>query len=61
MRIIEVILEAVHHTEAKLADTFSKVKLLVVEANVHTKANTRVTIFKVISTKVIVVNMLTHE
>ena len=63
MRITEVNLEAVDPIEAKLLDNFSEVKILVVEANItkiHIKANTKVTITKVITTKVLMVNTTTH-
>ena len=63
MRITEVNLEAVDPIEAKLLDSFSEVKILVVEANItkiHIKANTKVTITKVITTKVLMVNTTTH-
>ena len=63
MRITEVNLEAIDHIEVKLLDDFSEIKILVVEANVikiHIKDNTKVTIIKVIATKVIMVNTTTH-
>ena len=63
MRITEVNLEAIDPIEAKLLDDFSEVKTLMVEANVtkiHIKVNTKVTIIKAITTKVIVVNISTH-
>ena len=63
MRITEVNLEAIDPLEAKLLDDFSEVKILVVEANVtkiHIKVNTKVTIIKAITTKVLVVNTTTH-
>ena len=63
MRITEVNLEAINPTEAKLMDNFSEVKILVVEANatkIHIKANTKVTIIKAITTKVLKVNTTTH-
>ena len=55
--------EAVDPIEAKLLDDFSEVKILVVEANatkVHIKVNTKVTIIKAITTKVLMVNTTTH-
>ena len=63
MRITEVNLEAIDPTEAKLLDDFSVVKIPMVEANVtkiHIKVNTKVTIIKAITTKVIMVNTTTH-
>ena len=63
MRIIEVNPEAVDLMEAKILDNFSEVKILMVEVNavkIHTKANIRVTITKVIITKAIVVYITTH-
>ena len=63
MRIIEVNPEAIDLIEAKVLDKFSEVKICVVEDNtikIHTKANIRVTITKVIITKVIVVYITTH-
>ena len=49
--------------EAKILDDFSEVKICVVESDalkIHTKANIRVTITKVIITKEIVVYITTH-
>ena len=63
MRTTEVNLEAIDPIEAKLLDDFSEVKILMVEVNVtkiHIKVNTKVTIIKAITTKVIVVNATTH-
>ena len=63
MRITEVNLEAMDPIKAKLLDDFSEVKILMVEANVtkiHIKVNTKVTIIKAITTKVIMVNTTTH-
>ena len=63
MRITEVNLEAIDPIQAKLLDDFSEVKILVVEANItkiHIKVNTKVTIIKAISTKVLMVNTTTH-
>ena len=63
MRITEVNLEAIDPTEAKLLDDFSVVKIPMVEANVtkiHIKVNTKLTIIKAITTKVIMVNTTTH-
>ena len=58
MRIIEVNPEAIDLIEAKILDDFSEVKICMVEVNaskIHTKANIRVTITKVIITKAIMV------
>ena len=58
MRIIEVNPEAVDLIEGKILDNFSEVKIRMVEAStlkIHTKANVRVTI-----TKVIMVYITTH-
>ena len=63
MRIIEVNLEAIDFTEAKILVDFSEVKICVVEVNTvktHTKANIRVTATKVIITKAIMVYIITH-
>ena len=63
MRITEVNLEAIDPIEAKLLDDFSEVKICMVEANVtkiHIKVNTKVTIIKAITTKVLMVNTTTH-
>ena len=63
MRITEANLEAVDPIEAKLLDDFSEVKILMVEANttkIHIKVNTKVTIIKAITTKVLTVNTTTH-
>ena len=63
MRIIEVNPEAIDLIEAKILDDFSEVKIHVVEVNavkIHTKANIRVTITKVIITKAIVIYIITH-
>ena len=63
MRIIEVNPEAVDLTEGKIQDNFSEVKIHMAEVNavkIHTKANIRVTITKVIITKAIVVYITTH-
>ena len=62
MRIIEVNPHAIDLIEAKILDDFSEVKIHVVEVNalkIHTKANIRVTITKVIITKAIVVYVTT--
>ena len=63
MKIIEVNPEAVDLREAKILDDFSEVKIHMVEVNtvkIHTKANIRVTITKVIIIKVIIVYIITH-
>ena len=63
MRIIEVNQEAIDLIEAKILDDFSEVKIHLVEVNavkIHTKANIRVTIIKVITTKATVVYITTH-
>ena len=63
MRITEVNLEAIDPIEAKLLDDFSEVKIFMVEANItkiHIKANTKVTIIKAITTKVLMINTTTH-
>ena len=63
MRFTEVNPEAIDPIEAKSLDNFSKVKILMVEANVtkiYIKVNTKVTIIKAITTKVIMVNITTH-
>ena len=63
MRIMEVILEDVHSTEAKIQVDFSEVKICVVEVNaikIHTKANIKTIAIKVIITKVIEVYIITH-
>ena len=63
MRITEVNPEAVDPIEAKLLEDFSQVEILVVEANatkIHIKVNTKVTIIKAITTKILVVNTTNH-
>ena len=63
MRIIEVNIEAIDLIEAKILDDFSEVKIHMVEVNpvkIHTKANIRITITKVIITKAIMVYIITH-
>ena len=63
MRIIEVNLEDVDLTEAKIHVNFSEVKSHVVEVNaikIHTKANIKTIAIKVIITKVIKVYIITH-
>ena len=63
MRIIEVNLEDVDLTEAKIQVDFSEVKIHVVEVNaikIHTKANIKTIAIKVIITKVIEVYIIIH-
>ena len=63
MRIIEVNLEDIDLTEAKIQVNFSEVKIHVVEVNaikIHTKANIKTTAIKIIITKVIEVKIKTH-
>ena len=63
MKIIEVYPEAIDLIEAKILDDFSDVKIHVAEVNavkMHTRANIRVTITKVLITKAIVVYITTH-
>ena len=63
MRIIEVNLEDIDPTEAKIQVDFSEVKICMVEVNaikIHTKANIKTIAIKVIITKVIKVYIITH-
>ena len=63
MGIIEVNLEDVDLTEAKIQVKFSEVKIHMVEVNaikIHTKANIKTIAIKVIITKVIKVYIITH-
>ena len=63
MRITEVNLGAIDSIEAKLLDDFSELKILMIEANatkIHIKVNTKVTIIKAITTKVLMANTTTH-
>ena len=64
MRIIEVNLEYVDLTEAKIQVDFSEVKIHMVEVNatfkIHIKANIRTIAIHVIITKVIMVYIITH-
>ena len=63
MRIIEVNLEDVDLTEAKIPVNFSEVKICLVEVNaikIHTKTNIKTIAIKVIITKVIGVYIITH-
>ena len=63
MRIIEVSLEDIDPTEAKIQVNFSEVKIHVVEVNaikIHTKANIKTIAIKVIITKGIKVYIITH-
>ena len=60
MRIMEVNIEAIDLMEAKILNNFSEVKIHVVEVNtvkIHTKANIRITITKVIITKAIIAHI----
>ena len=63
VRIIEVNLEDVDLTEAKIQVNFSEFEIHVVEVNaikIHIKANIRTIAIQVIITKVIVVYIITH-
>ena len=63
VRITEVNPDATDLIEANILDDFSEVKILMVEAKVlktHTKVNIKVTVIKVISTKVTVVCTTIH-
>ena len=63
MRIIEVNLEDVDPTEAKIQINFSEVKICMVKVNtikIHTKANIKTIAIKVIITKRTEVNIITH-
>ena len=63
MRIIEVNLEDIDLTEAKIQVNFSEVKTHMIEVNaikIHTKANIKTIAIKVIITKVIGVYIITH-
>ena len=63
MRIIEVNLEDIYLTEAKIQVNFSEVKIHMVEVStikIHTKPNIRTIAIQVIITKVIVVYIITH-
>ena len=63
MRIIEVNLEDVDLTEAKIQVNFSEVKIRVVQVNaikIHTRANIKTIAIKVIITKVIEVYFITQ-
>ena len=63
MRIIEVNLEDVDLTEEKIQVDFSEVKICMIEVNaikIHTKANIKTIVIKVIITKVIEVYIITH-
>ena len=56
MKIIEVNLEDIDLTEAKMQVTFSEVKIHVAEVNavkIHTKANIKTMVIKAIITKAI--------
>ena len=63
MKIIEVNLEDVDLTEAKMQVNFSEVKIHMAEVNtikVHTKANIKTMVIKAIITKAIEVYIITH-
>ena len=63
MKIIEVNLEDVDLTEAKIQVNFSEVKICMVVVNaikIHIKANIKTVAIKVIITKVIKVYIITH-
>ena len=63
MRVIEVNLEDVDLTEAKIQVDFSEVKICMIEVNtikINTKANIKTIAIKVIITKVIEVYIITH-
>ena len=63
MQIIEVSLEDIDLTEDKTQVNLSEVKIHEVEVNaikLHTKANIKITVIKVIITKVIKVYIITH-
>ena len=63
IKIIEVNLEDVDLTEAKIQVNFSEVKTHVAEVNtikMHTKANIKTMVIKAIFTKVIEVYIITH-
>ena len=63
MKIIEVNLEDVDLTEAKIQVNFSEVKIHVAEVNaikIHTKANIKTMVIKAIITKAIKFYIITH-
>ena len=63
MKIIEVNLEDVDLTEAKIQVNFSEVKICMAEVNtiiMHTKANIKTIVIKAIITKAIKVYIITH-
>ena len=63
MKIIEVNLEDIDLTEAKIQVDFSEVKICVAEVNtikIHTKANIKTITIKVIITKAIKDYIITH-
>ena len=63
MKIIEVNLEDVDLTEAKIQVNFSEVKIHVTEVNaikMHTKANIKTMVIKAIIIKAIEVYIITH-
>ena len=63
MKIVEVNLEDIDLTEAKIQVNFSEVKIHVAEVNaikMHTKANIKAVVIKAIITKAIKVYIITH-
>ena len=63
MKIVEVNLEDIGLTEAKIQVNFSEVKIHVAEANaikMHTKANIKTMVIKAIITRAIEVYIITH-
>ena len=63
MKIIEVNLEDIDLTEAKIQVNFSEVKICMAEVNaikMHTKANIKAMVIKAIITKAIEVYIITH-
>ena len=63
MKIIEVSLDDIDLTEAKIQVDFSEVKICMTEVNtikIHTKANIRIIAIKLIITKAIEVYIITH-
>ena len=63
MKIIEVSLEDIELTEAKIQVAFSEVKICMAEVNtikMHTKVNIKTMVIKIIITKAIKVYIITH-
>ena len=63
MKIIEVSLEDIDLTEAKIQVDFSEVKICMAEVNtikMHTKVNIKTMVIKIIITKTIEVYIITH-